>query len=131
MIPDDFHKMVDDIFQTNSILEGCTSNATDKECFYRTAVDRAYYAAFLKSREWLVANEGFRPTKKGLDHKLVAQQIKQSRRLQSNRLTMSSKLYGLRECRNNASYDLDGFICTKKHAKNAIINSQEVLQELY
>ena len=42
-----------------------------RESAYRSAVSRAYYAAFCHAREYICKNYGFIPTKTGKDHKLV------------------------------------------------------------
>lgn len=129
MNPEDFHKMVDEILQNSSIINSCAINASDNECVYRTAADRAYYAAFLKSREWLAVNSSFQPSNNGSDHRNVQREIRKAQRLFNKRHLVSSKLYSLRRLRNEASYDLNSKF-KETDAKKAIIDSQEVMQEL-
>ena len=130
MIPEDFQTMAHDMIQQQSIVNACTTNATDDECLYRTVIDRAYYAAFLQARTWVDANGLYTPRGTGIDHKLVRRAVKNAKQLGNKRHSMSNKLYELKSLRTNASYEIIIWGCTKKHAQKALKFSNFLIQNL-
>ncbi|MEK7396088.1 MAG: hypothetical protein AAB116_04030 [Candidatus Poribacteria bacterium] len=71
-----------------------------QEAAYRSAVSRAYYAAFCHSREYARSNYGFVPTGTGEDHRLVRDVFR--RRGISE---ISDRLKALHQWRKMCDYD--------------------------
>lgn len=130
MIPEDFRTMAKDLILQKTIVNACVNNTTDDECLYRTVIDRAYYAAFLQARTWVDKEGIYTPKGNGTDHKNVRKAIKGARQLGNKRHNMSNKLFDLRELRNEASYELILWGCTKKHAQKALKDSNDLIQKL-
>jgi uncharacterized protein (UPF0332 family) len=90
----------------------------------RTAISRAYYAAFLISREW-VRTKGWRIYDDGNDHREVPNGLQINQR----RLA-GSKLRSLRRHRRNADYVLTRSV-NNNDANYAVNLAKNVINEIY
>jgi len=122
MIPEDFHTMAKDMYNDPQCVTSFTSNSSDEECFYRTLIDRAYYSAFLKSKEWVIDNASYQAYDTGKDHLHVRKALKKATQLGEDRHMLASRLYRLKEERGKASYRL-GIPLNKNDAKKNLDES--------
>lgn len=104
-------------------LIGQGSSSYPEEAAKRSAVSRAYYAAFCWARNYAEANWGFRRTSGAEDHKRLREHLRRQSRMQ-----LASNLNRLREWRNICDYgdevtDLGQFV------QNAIRIAGKVIQE--
>jgi uncharacterized protein (UPF0332 family) len=77
-------------------------NSANAEAFYRSAISRAYYAAFLKARYYLRTKGKAIPRTKGTNpHQFVADEIA---KISYEGWEISESLKTLREERNDADY---------------------------
>lgn len=129
MIPEDFHIMAKDMYDDHDCVTDFTTNSTDEECFYRTLIDRAYYAAFLKSKEWVIKNVSYMPYDNGKDHLYVRKALKKAKKLGKKRHGVASRLYRLNEERGIASYRL-GIPVNKTDAKKNLDESNLIMNDL-
>lgn len=77
-------------------------NNYHEETKYRTSISRAYYAAFLVSREYLESKQGIH-----FDHKNENVHKKVITYMRKKNPKIGQRLYDLREKRNGADYDLN------------------------
>lgn len=83
-------------------LQGRSGPGYSEEAAYRTAVSRAYYAAFCRTRDYAQANLRFRPSRTARDH----QQLIDHLRLQAHPWgDIADDLDDLRGWRNQCDYD--------------------------
>lgn len=104
-------------------LVGQVGSGYSEEAAERSAVSRAYYAAFCWARNYAEVNLGFRRIGKAKDHKRLREHLKRRSRIQ-----LASDLNKLRGWRNNCDYDdevsnLDQFV------RSAIRVADKVIQE--
>lgn len=81
-------------------LIGRAGSGYSEEAAKRSAVSRAYYAAFCWARNYAEANWGFRRTGGAEDHKRLREHLRRQSRMQ-----LASNLNRLREWRNTCDYD--------------------------
>lgn len=101
------------------IKDGITG--VDKEACQRSAVSRAYYAAFCKARNYARDREGCQLTRTGEDHGLVQKhhRVRQKRHV----AVWLGQLYGWR---NQCDYD-DVVPDLELLCRNAFRNAQKIL----
>ena len=80
-------------------LQGQTGVKYNKESAYRSAVSRAYYAAFCLARNYARDNQNFSPTYKTEDHELVREHFKSMQMVK-----LAQYLDHLRQWRNMCDY---------------------------
>jgi uncharacterized protein (UPF0332 family) len=98
-----------------------------KEAALRSAVSRAYYAAFCASRN-LVRDRGeFKPTRTGKDHRLVKEHFRKSPA--KNRQQIAAWLDRLHIDRNEVDYE-DMITNPEALARFSVINARKVLDAL-
>lgn len=81
-------------------LAGQSTGRYSVEALYRSAVSRAYYAAFCFARNDAETRLGFQRIKKAEDHQLLIEWLRQK-----GRIRMASNLKKLREWRNYCDYE--------------------------
>ena len=81
-------------------LAGQVSSGYTQEAAQRSAVSRAYYAAFCWARNYAKAKLGFQPTRKSKDHSLLRDYLRRQ-----GRLKLASDLKKLSMWRNQCDYD--------------------------
>lgn len=103
------------MFDPNNFLNLATRlKDSSNEAEIRTSISRAYYAAFLIAREWLVDRSETFPND-GRDHNLVAQGLKRH----IDRTTGDKLKHLCRRMRGKADYDLN-LQFSSFHANDAI-----------
>lgn len=109
------------------VLIGVSTEEPLKEASYRTAISRAYYAAFCTARNAARDHEGVRLTETGRDHGLVIRHYRG--RTRAHR-AIAIALLRLRDIRGQVDYedaiDEDLF----RLAQNAVEDAREVLASL-
>ena len=84
-------------------LAGQPDRASNEEAKLRSSISRAYYAAFIKARNFLRDNEGMVISNQPRVHEYVPRQFEQSR--DKKRQQIGYKLRDMRHIRNQADYD--------------------------
>lgn len=115
----DFLRVADSLLNT-------TSGAHD-EAYRRSAVSRAYYAAFGVARKYAKANLGLVLSNTAADHKAVAQILFDSGDV--DMLAAANNLKRLRRERNDADYDI-GIAVSQKAATESLTVAQQVVDAL-
>ncbi len=93
------------------------------EAAQRSAVSRAYYAAFCFARNYAESKLGFRRTGGGADHKRLREYLEQK-----GRVGLASDLNRLRGWRNECDYG-DNVRNVGQYAQNAIRIAEGVIEE--
>lgn len=83
-------------------LAGLQSSGFSQEASYRSAVSRAYYAAFCWCRNYAQKYLGFKSTGKPEDHKFLREHLK---KIDGDWARIASKLNRLRGWRNDCDYE--------------------------
>ncbi|MDV0447813.1 hypothetical protein MsAg5_17300 [Methanosarcinaceae archaeon Ag5] len=116
-------------------LSKCLIKKTPKECFlsesvYRTAIGRAYYAAFLEVRNYAAKNDGFISSKTGKDHKNL--EIHFNRSADYSFRQIGHKLAKLKKWRTLSDYEMSpNFeIPIEKTAKRAVREATQIFSKL-
>jgi len=104
-------------------LAGMGGTLYSPEAAYRSAVSRAYYAAFCWVRNYAAIKLGFKPQKSPDDHRRLREHLKSQ-----GYVGLASNLNKLREWRNNCDYDdevpgLDSRVCASIEVANKIIQA--------
>lgn len=99
----------------------------NQEAKMRSAISRAYYAAFISARNYLQETEGHSIPKTADAHKYVVQQLKQSSDV--DRQNIGRNLEKLRRDRNQADYN-NSVPELFKISKIAVKRSQRVISQL-
>jgi uncharacterized protein (UPF0332 family) len=95
-----------------------------KESICRSAVSRAYYAAFCHARNYARDKEGLKLTGKVTDHGIVKDHFRKK-----GQFDIASELDDLRDWRNSCDYDdVVGDLSAK--LKSALKNAQEIIDKL-
>lgn len=104
-------------------LAGQTGLNYSAEAADRSAVSRAYYAAFCFARNYAEANLGFQRTGRAEDHKLLREYLKRQGKTQ-----LASDLNKLRGWRNTCDYD-DEVPNLNQIVQNAIRIADKAMQK--
>jgi uncharacterized protein (UPF0332 family) len=104
-------------------LAGLRGSGYSQETADRSAVSRAYYAAFCWARNYAEAKLGFRSQKTADDHKLLREHLKRQ-----GHQELASDLNRLRVWRNNCDYD-DDVPNLRQQASNSIRLAEKVIQQ--
>lgn len=105
-------------------LEGLSEANFSQEAAFRSAISRAYYAAFCYARNYAHDHEDFLPTGSPADHRLVRNHFREK-----GKINIASDLEDLRQWRNACDYnDVVGNLSQK--LKSALQNAQEIIDEL-
>lgn len=94
-----------------------------REAAARSAVSRAYYAAFGRAADYASKNMGFQRTGTAEDHSVLRQLLKQS-----NRPRTASKLNRLRQWRNRCDYEED-VLHLNDLLQNALLEAERVFAD--
>lgn len=94
-----------------------------KEAAKRSAISRAYYAAFCWARNYAEANWGFQRTATAEDHGRLREHLRRQRRMQ-----LASDLNKLRGWRNACDYD-DKVPSLDQFVQSAIRIADKIIQE--
>ena len=105
-------------------LTGRSGLGYSTEATGRSAVSRAYYAAFCWARNYAELHLGFQRTGGPEDHKFLRDHLKVQSKVQ-----IASRLNKLRNWRNQCDYD-DHVPNLNRLVKNAIKLAEKVIQEL-
>jgi len=129
--PNNFHELALNLLIFDHMCEnaepGQPISKTNNESIFRTTIDRAYYAAFLTTRIWL-KNIGIQIPNRGA-HTIILDEIRDCKRLGKDRHIIASKLEGLRDFRNDASYEID-LDFNKDNAVDAIDEAENMMKLL-
>lgn len=106
---------------------GQSTPPASQEAKRRSAISRAYYAAFISARNYLQETEGHSIPTTADAHKYVVQQFKQSS--DTERQNIGSNLEKLRRDRNAADYN-NSVPELFKISKIAVKRSQRVISQL-
>ena len=104
-------------------LVGRAGSGYSAEAAERSAVSRAYYAAFCLVRNYAEKNLAFRKTGSAQDHESLREHLKRQRRVR-----LASRLNKLRKWRNDCDYD-DEVTNLSHYVQNAIRIAEQVIQE--
>lgn len=106
-------------------LQGRADSGYSAEASDRTAISRAYYAAFCHARNFAKENQGFAPRKTGEDHKTLREHFT---RLGGEWAMVANNLDALRKWRNQCDYD-DSVPNLLNQVRSAFKLADEVLAE--
>ncbi len=98
-----------------------------QEAALRTAISRAYYSAFCKSRNYLRDIDNIQNSRTAEIHKLVQETLKNSEN--KNRKKIGTNLERLRRIRNKADYE-DNFSDLQQQATLALKWAKEINTDL-
>lgn len=115
-----------DYLQLARALVGQVSLGGFTEALQRTAVSRAYYAAFCFARNYAEARLKFQRTGGPQDHRMLREHLKNSGKPQLAQL--ASSLNKLRLWRNDCDYE-DEVTNIKQYVQSAIQVADQVIQE--
>jgi uncharacterized protein (UPF0332 family) len=110
-----------------SLAQQLYSNSNGDEAFLRSAISRAYYAAFVTARNHLRDKDRIRNIPVIDAHNFVITQFELSQNPLRNRIGV--KLRNLRKWRNFADYE-DRMFQLNYRTRTAITSAQEVLNDL-
>jgi uncharacterized protein (UPF0332 family) len=99
-------------------------NVYSQEAAFRSAVSRAYYAAFCHARNFIRDREDFIPYNNTIDHSRVRKHFERQRKFD-----ISDNLNELRRWRNRCDYE-DTVNDLSDLLEDAIQNAQEVIDKL-
>ena len=105
-------------------LQGQSGTSYSQEAAYRSAVSRAYYAAFCHARNYARDRENFSPTGRAVDHQLVRKHFQQQ-----GRIIIASELEDLRQWRNTCDYD-DNVGNLNQLVQSALQSAQDIIEKL-
>ena len=105
-------------------LQNRQGNDYSQEAAFRSAVSRAYYAAFCHARNFIRDRESFSPYTNALDHSRVREHFRQQ-----GRFDISNILNYLRRWRNACDYN-DTVADLSDLLEDALKNAQEVIDKL-
>lgn len=108
-------------------LAGTATTPAKREAKFRAAISRAYYAAFIKARNYLRDKEGYSIPTTSDAHGYVSQQFELS--VDLVRKTLGENLVRLRIYRRQADY-VDTFPGLSGITRIALRLSEEVISEL-
>jgi len=106
-------------------LESVAGNSVDYEAALRSAVNRAYYAAFGHAMQHAVQNSGYSPSQSASDHSGLRRHYKMR-----NKIPISdslSKLYGWRE---QCDYEHPTPANLERIASDAIKEADQIIKNL-
>jgi uncharacterized protein (UPF0332 family) len=103
---------------------GSNLGQVTQESAYRSAVSRAYYAAFCHSREYALHNYRFILQMTSADHNLVREEFRKRRLYR-----ISDILKDLRQWRNQCDYD-NNISGIAQKVQDAIKEAQEIFNRL-
>ncbi|MBD3233215.1 MAG: hypothetical protein GF315_05780 [candidate division Zixibacteria bacterium] len=119
-----------DFFEiANYLLQNDTAGSHLDAARYRTVIGRAYYAAFLRARDYMsdFCNVDFDKDRTSL-HNRVARYLQTS---SDSKIRFAGvKLDSLRRGRSKADYSRDMIVNIKRVAESAISNSRQIIKEL-
>ncbi|MGV8088030.1 MAG: hypothetical protein ACP5NU_03090 [Methanomicrobiales archaeon] len=101
------------------------SAAIDPEAAYRSAISRAYYAAFCHARTYAVDKLGYIPLGNEEDHAKLRIFLSQK-----NLRPISSELDRLRQWRNKSDYDLPCYVASDSTTSSAISKAEKIVIDL-
>lgn len=105
-------------------LKECNDERVNKEDFLRSAISRAYFAAFCHARNYARDKEQFLPSYKAEDHNRLREHYRAKRRL-----PISNQLSDLRLWRNCCDYD-DEVDNIDRLIQSAINRADNILRQL-
>lgn len=112
-----------DYLELARFLNGQANRVDLTEALQRTAVSRAYYAAFGFALNYAKASLGFKETGSSQDHQKLREHFEKS-----GKLLLASRLNKLRLWRNSCDYE-DQVPNIPQYVKNAIQEADKVIQE--
>ncbi|WNY25979.1 HEPN domain-containing protein [Methanolapillus millepedarum] len=97
---------------------------------YRSAISRAYYAAFLEARSYAANRMDFSSSKTGKDHTILANFYKKSK--EHSVQDIGDYLFKLKKWRLISDYDIPAeySVPIKEQAKDAILHSIQIFSKL-
>ena len=118
--PQGFIEYAEEILQ--SLAQSSTSHQSMEQAKVRTSISRAYYGAYLFTREKLCSTGKFEPTGRPSDHGTIVGVLKGS-----GPDDIGAKLDSLRKKRNDADYKLDLSEMTQKSAAHWINIARQIM----
>lgn len=97
----------------------------NEEAAYRSAISRAYYAAFCHAKYFAKDNFGFEPSDSAEDHRDLKDHFQRS-----GKNDVFRKLQRLRQWRNSSDYDDPSYDANELNARQAILQAEEVIHTL-
>jgi|WetSurMetagenome_2_1015567.scaffolds.fasta_scaffold627783_2 uncharacterized protein (UPF0332 family) len=92
---------------------------------YRSAISRAYYAAFGHAKVFAMDVMGFAPTGNEDDHLLLRDHFKDNQMPE-----IARKLHQLRQWRNQSDYENPSYVINENQTKIAIQQAETIIQSL-
>jgi len=114
-----------DFLQVAEFCHKCETATPSREALCRTAVGRAYYAAFCSARDYATSKMSYTPTGNGDDHTLVRAHYRQAGKRDVHKLLL--QLYNWR-CL--CDYESGGKVAFDEMAKFAISNARLTISAL-
>ncbi|WNY26351.1 HEPN domain-containing protein [Methanolapillus ohkumae] len=113
------------LYISRFLVQTVKKEGSMSESFYKTAISRAYYAAFLESRIYAEKRMNFIGSKTGIDHKQLAACYQKSKN--SSVRSVGHKLSKLKKWRSFSDYEIAASVQpTEKTAKEAIYYAQQI-----
>lgn len=106
-------------------LQGKSEVRYSQEAAFRSAVSRAYYAAYCYARNYAHDQHGFMPSKGSQDHTLVREHFRKR-----GYIDIANDLDDLRQLRNNCDYDDTIMGDFNQLVQSAIMNTEDVFAKL-
>lgn len=97
----------------------------NEEAAYRSAISRAYYAAFCHAKYYAKDNEGFEPGNTAEDHLNLRNYFQTS-----GRSDIVRSLQRLRQWRNSSDYDDPSYKANAQNARQAIVQAEKIIEKL-
>ncbi|EKF49131.1 hypothetical protein H17ap60334_07433 [Thermosipho africanus H17ap60334] len=114
---DEFLSLAKDL--VNFKLQHCSEEAA-----YRSAISRAYYAAFCYIRDYVIDNLEFNPEKNANVHYLLREHLKKH-----GKIKVASRLNELRMRRNRCDYDNEVINNISFIANEAVADAEELIKK--
>jgi uncharacterized protein (UPF0332 family) len=100
-------------------------NDYSQECAFRSAISRAYYAAFCYARNYIRDHENFLPHNSAMDHSLVREHFRQQ-----GRFDISNTLNYMIRWRNTCDYEDTIGKDLRQTVSETIQYAQEIIDRL-
>ncbi|WAI00393.1 HEPN domain-containing protein [Methanogenium organophilum] len=97
----------------------------NEEAAYRSAISRAYYAAFCHAKYYAKDNSGFIPENTADDHLILREHFRTS-----GKSDIVRSLQRLREWRNSSDYNDPSYKANEQIARQAIRQAETVINKL-
>jgi len=107
------------------LLDQTKTNSIPQDAAYRSAISRAYYAAFGHAKVFATDVMGFIPSGDEEDHILLRDHYKDNQKPE-----ISRQLNRLRQWRNQSDYENPSYIINENQTKTAIQQAENIIRTL-